>query len=1242
MKCQSGALSRLFFSWVSPFIQRNVTQAVTMESLLQAPPTFDSSSQLRALRGAMASAATGPRLLIRALLWSLRREIVKTTFCALVLLSAGLSSPWVLRSLLLALQGKAVVPDWAAALALSIGITPLSAVASSCAVGLFFLALTSTLSVHHLFYNQVGMSIKGHTALRAIIYEKAMRLARSERAEVPSGAIFTLVSTDSGRILSWLQFLHALWYHPLQVAIALFMLFQLVGVAALVGAVSLVLPLILVSAVVRAQNRIRREILAITDRRVGFTAEVIAHIKTVKFQAWERPLSERILGLRAEEVRRLKRINLLSSLAGLASNLAPAAAMLMTFSVHVLLGGSLDAAVVFPAMALMLLLRFAINTLPETAINTMEAFISAARIQAFLNRKEFEPRSPLLSSPNAVSLAEASFEWLPGETALKVDQLQINPGELVAVIGSVGSGKSALLLSILGELALTNGSATVNGSLGYVAQQPWIVSDTVRGNILSGAPFSAERYARALEACALAPDLKLLAQGDQTMIGERGVNLSGGQRQRVALARAMYAQSDIYLLDDPLSALDARVANEVFESLICGELAGRTRLLVTHRLEYALRADRVITIEGGVVVESGTPAELKARGARFTELLDFHAEVSEIGKQAAEHAADELVPLVASPNAEGSAAASRSIVEVEERDVGAVDRHILATYARCFAPGILALLLLCVVLARHTASVSTDLWLAYFSRGPISSSTQFILGYIGLLIVLSIFHFARWYLFLDCGLRAGQSAHARLLSGILAAPLRFFEANPVGRLVNRFSRDLDTVENPLPRALQDTCSCLLDVLVVFLLLAALEPHAILMLVPVALIYLWLMRLFRPTSRETQRLESISRSPIFALFSESLSGTDTLRAARLTPQFAGRLSSYLNTHTNTAYTLLASNRWLGIRLELLAALVLLAAGVSVSLFPGTLVSPSVAGLLLTYAITFSGSMNWLVRALVMAESSLTSFERMEFYANTPSEATSGNSAPTGWPAHGELRLDALTVRYRSDLPAALNNVSCTIPAGSRVGVVGRTGSGKSTLILALGRLLEPSSGQVYIDGVSTSTLSLEALRSAITVVPQEPVLFSGPLRDTLDPFGSATDAEIIEAVQRVELAEFLAELPGGLNATVNEGGSNFSCGQRQLLCLARALLRRCKVIILDEATASIDVETDYAIQRTIRREFSGATVLVVAHRLGTVIDSDLMLVLEHGTVAEFGTPETLLASPKSALAGFLREVQRTAA
>jgi len=1216
-----------------------------MDTLLELPVELDADAVRGALRNALQRTRPGPAFFLRAALRSISADVGKVLLLSPVLLACAVGSPFILRELLRSLEGKLPAPPgWVIDLAQWAHVSPALAYPLICSLGLFSSAIATLLAFHHLFFFEVKMGLKVFAATRALVYEKAMRLARFERRHAASGAVMTLASTDSQKILTWVTFLHENWHQPALIVLALSLLYSLVGSAAIFGTIGMLLPLMLAAILVKYQNRLRRRILAITDERVGFTSEVLSHIKTVKFQAWERPLSEKILALRDEEVRCLRLVNRISSISGLASTLAPTIGMLVTFSLYVMWGGALDPALVFPAMTLILSMKFALNNLPHTVFNLMEALVSGRRISDFFALREYVPRLPDPSLPEAVRLSNATFEWAPGEEALRAGSLSIRRGELVAVVGGVGSGKTALLLGLLNELQLSAGTAAVGGAIGYVPQQPWIVSDSIRNNIITRLPFDKDRYSRALTASGLHPDLRQLPAGDGTQIGERGVNLSGGQRQRVALARAFYAGAEIFLLDDPLSALDPLVANSVFDSLIQRELKGATRILVTHRLEYALQADRVLVIEDGDIQEDAPPNELKLRGGRFAELLRYHAGHTSLAQEE-EHAAPLMIDgaeLQDGAPPEPDAAPTRLTVEAEERDVGAVDRSVLAQYLKLFMPGLIAPLLVGVTLGRHVLAVSTDLWLAIVPVAAVESYGPFVAGYCALVVSLGIFQLARWLLFLGCGLRAGIESHKRLLKGVLAAPLRFFESNPVGRIINRFSRDLDAIEAQLPRTLQDSAHTFLEILVVCGILLVLAPWTALILIPLFAAYFFFQSLFRPSARELQRLDSISRSPIFALLSESLNGVETIRAGELTVPFQQRFGRFTNDNTSAVYSISSSNRWLGIRLELLAATVLLSSGVSASILVGAGVPTAVTGLLLTYSISFSGAMNWFVRSIVMTESNLTSFERIQFYANTAPERRGGADAPSPWPTHGDLRFCGLTVRYRPDLPPALDSLSFGVPAGSRVGIVGRSGSGKSTLILALARLLEPSAGHTEIDGVNTSSLSLEALRSSMTVVPQEPVLFSGPLRDSLDPFRTASDDEVLQALKRVELESLISSLPLGLSTPVHEGGLNFSGGQRQLLCLARALLRNSKLIVLDEATANIDVQTDYAIQRTIRREFKGATLLVVAHRLGTVIDSDLIVVLEQGRLAEIGAPEELLAQTNSQLSGFVREMHRSRA
>lgn len=1246
MSTTPSLISRLFFLWVGPFIRRNTLRPLTAETLLDIPSDFDAVEQAARLTAAQKRQPRERRYrLVRAILMSVRREVGKIFVLSLSLLSMGLASPLIMRQLLLSLEGRLDgFPDVVFLVASLTSLPPGAIFSIGCALALFLTAVVSMVSVHHLFFNQIGTATKVQTSLRSIIFEKAMRMARSERSDAPPGHIMSLMSTDANKVWVWVSFLHATWYHPLQISLALFLLYRLLGVSAIVGTLTLLLLVFFSSILVKWQNQIRREVLRLIDQRVGFTAEVLSHIKMVKFQAWEEPLRERILGLRAKEVEGLGRINQLASVAGLTSNMGPPLVLVTTFSFYAASGGELSPSTVFPAMGLMLMLRFALTTLPDTIANILEAIISLSRIECFLDRREHS--NPVISPDmeDAIRVSHARFEWQTGDLALAIPELSIKKGELVAVVGGVGGGKTALLLGLLNEISPCVGSVKLSAAPEYIAQQPWIVSNSIRHNILAGRACNEEQYRRAVVASCLERDLLGLPQGDLTEIGERGVNLSGGQRQRVALARALYARAEIYLFDDPLSALDPAVANTVFDRLINDELCGVTRVLVTHRLEYALRADRVLVVENGAIVEDGAPEELSKRAMRFAELIGVHEEMTTGGVSASEEGnahsavqepdAADRDPLSTTTNVE-----LPSVVEEEEREVGAIAPRVVLDYLRLFAPGFVLVALIGVVVGRHAASLGTDLWLASFSRGSLSSVSLFIGGYCGLAVILAVFHFMRWYLFLSAGLRAGISAHTALLRGVLAAPLRFFEANPVGRILNRFSRDLETIEVYLPRTLLDCSHCALEVVMVCGMLLFIEPRTIAILIPLFFAYYWVQTKIRPTGREAQRLESIARSPMFVHFAESINGVDTIRSSGLVSSFSKRLDELLNAHSRTWYTLTSSARWVGLRLEFIAALVLLAGGVAVSIMPASAVPTAIAGLLLTYAINFGGAMNWFVRALVQAESHLTSHERIAFYASTPPESQSNVLPPPNWPIRGEIAFRDLTVRYRPELPPALEGVTCTFPAGKRVGVIGRTGSGKSTLILALARLVDFSGGHVEIDGVNTSELSLTALRSALTIVPQEPVLFSGPLRMTLDPLGRASDDEIMAVLSRVELDTFVRSLPAGLDYLVQEGGGNVSSGQRQLLCLARALLRGSRIIILDEATAHIDVETDACIQRTIRREFADSTVVVIAHRLGTVIDSDFIMVLERGVLQEFGSPNDLIERKGSYLADFVGQMNR---
>jgi len=1103
---------------------------------------------------------------------------------------------------------------------------------------LFINSVLGIFLIHHLFWIQPLFGVRCRAALNALIYDKAIRQERSSHQQVSSGFIVNLIGTDTLRIATFAGFMHSAWHHPIQLVVAICLLYYLVGVPALIGSSTLLFLLLISILVSREQTKIRRELSKISDRRVGLTHESLVHIKAAKFQGWEDNLAAKISAIRLAEVALSRKLARLSAVSSFASGSAPAVAMAVTCGVALSQGVSLDAATIFPLLTLFVLLRFALNNLPSTLFAIIESAVALQRIESFLETPDHTSPTSSPTMRDAIKMTGVVRGWTPHKPAITVPSLTIERGELVVVIGGVGAGKSALLLSILGELQSIEGEISVCGSLGYCPQTPWIISDSIQGNITLGLPLDKERYHKILRASGLLHDLKLLPRGDQTQIGERGINLSGGQRQRVALARALYRGADIYLLDDPLSALDPKVANHVFRHMVRGEMSGSTRVLVSHRLEYALMADRVLVMRDGEIQEMGTPLELSRPGTQFSQLLEFHEKMSSSAEHSLQAASLEEHADVKSAHTEDGEAPD-SIITEEERATGGVAWSSIRQYVDRLAPGVSLAFLISLFLGRQGASLSADLWVAQSSLLTPSNLSSFLAGYVAIIFALCAVVYLRSIYTLTRGLAAGVASHRALLLGVLHAPMRFFESNPVGRIINRFSRDLETIELSLPASLIDAGHCLFETITVCVVIGVIAPGTLIVIGPIAIAYYTLQKMYRPISRDAQRMYSITLSPVFALLSESLSSIETLRASRVSDTFARRFRAFLDENTRVSYNQTGANRWIGIRLELLGSILILGVGVSASLGFDTNLGIGFSGLILAYASSVTGAMNWAIRSISMVESNLTSFERIERYAQTPSERLEGR-APSNWPSRGEITISRLTVRYRPNLPAALLDLSCSIPAGSRVGIVGRTGSGKSTMILAMMRILEAESGKIEIDGENIADIRLAHLRSSVTVVPQEPVLFSGTLRDNLDPFDALEDDAIIAALQRAQLGDFLLSLPKGLSTRVREGGFNFSCGQRQLICLARALLRNSKLIILDEATAAIDVATDFAIQRTIREEFKNATVFVIAHRLATVMDSDLILALNSGQLVEFDSPTNLLSAPSSLLSNLMAEMRRS--
>lgn len=1118
---------------------------------------------------------------------------------------------------------------------------------------LFCSALTTSMTAHHMFHVLLKMMIRVRTGLIAAIFRKSLALTVASRQQSSAGQIINLMGTDAQKFVNVLNVMHSIWMHPIQITVVLTALYWILGPAALAGAAVLAVFLSFSAYVSRKFLKARGELIRYSDQRVGLMNEILMSIRVIKFYAWENSFTQTVEAIRNKEAHVLSRLAHLSAISTLLFLSTPIVVSLATFGSFVISGVPLNAPDVFAALALFTVLRHAMVTLPDVVTACLEANVAIRRIESFLTLPELAPRVVSPRPVGTITARSATVEWTPGVEAVKQLDLDIAPGQLVIVVGSVGSGKSALINALLGDLTVSQGQLEVAGSIAYVSQQPWILNATIQENIVFGLAFDRIRYQKTLDACALRQDIAQFPAGDQTEIGERGVNLSGGQRQRISLARAMYAGSDIVLFDDPLSALDNRVGQRVFEACIAQALGAATRILTTHRLEYVDRADQVLVMESGRVIARGTAAELRQQSQKFHELwlayergLETEPEAEADAVVAAVDSGSisaEIVPVVdAGGSIEGAAEAIAPVINVaaarimtdEERNTGVVGLAVYKRYIREFSPGLLGLGLLFLFTLKEAFNVATDSWLAYWSSVQDLATWKFLGGFAALGILTCIATYWRSLVTALNGLKAGTSLHHGLLSAVMRAPLSFFEGTPVGRVLNRFSRDMEAIDQQIPRSLLEALGCFFTISATICVVIGVSPWAILAVAPIALMYWRVQRRFRPASREAQRLDSVTRSPIFALYSQALAGVPVIRAFAAVDRFENELLKVIESNSRAFYTIISANRWLGTRIETLGAGIVATAATAGVFYGGSHIG--FAGLAVTYALAITGALNWAVRMFSQVESNLNSVERVDFYMQLPAERWSGLKPTAEWPQHGQIAFVDFELRYRPELPPAIRGFSAVIRPGEKIGVVGRTGAGKSTLLLGIFRLVEAAAGRIEIDGVDIATLDLSQLRAKIAIIPQEPVVFSGSVRKNLDPFSLYRDDQLWDALKRAELDMLFKHTPQGLDTPVHEGGSNLSVGQRQLLCLARAILKRSKILLLDEATASVDVATDELIQRAIRSEFADATVITIAHRINTVMDCDRILVLDNGRLVEFDRPSTLLKRKTGYFASLVQE------
>jgi ABC-type multidrug transport system fused ATPase/permease subunit len=1313
--------------------------------------------------------------------------------------------------------------------------------------------------------------------------------AKAEKAadvQANNGKIINLMSIDSFKVADICAYLHFLWAAtPVQLVMAVTLLYRILGLSSFAGIVMMVLLLPLNLYIAKSFQRAQKTIMAATDARIHSTNEVLQNIRIIKYFAWERRFADNVNEKRRVELKALRKRYILWSLAATIWSAVPIVITFVSFFIYTVIEHKpLLPSVAFTAMSTFALLRIPLDQLADMVAHVQDSKVSVDRVDQFLNEEDTEKYLQLQKSKKLgngetkIALEDATLTWGSKKDPSDLDSLDsfrlinitadFHIGQLNIIAGPTGSGKTSLLMALLGEMKLLKGNVRIPGgsirqelrpdpvtglteSVAYCAQQAWLVNDTIKENILFASPFVQQRYQAVITACALERDLEILDAGDKTLVGEKGIALSGGQKQRISLARALYCNSKHLLLDDCLSAVDSHTAKHIFEGAIMGNLMlNRTCILVTHNVTLTVpHSSYVVALENGKISAQGMPEQVIKSGVLGDELLKSRPGsrgqsiapsrvASNLEEQIAKRsrAADS-----ANGHANGSAQRpdkpDKKIVDtrIETKAVGSVKMTTITMYLRSMGPWYFWVFATFGFVATQVGSVATNVWIRQWANAYHTSqmdsvgiakpsdawalkmnSTEFLassslpwwsnafmdtllqpgqrglhgssssallpmtiwqipqslattthanamivqhgapgvfLGfalssvdvgyYLGIYALLGLVYvlicLSRELILFWGSLHASWKIHESLLNAILRAKFKFFDSTPLGQLMNRFSKDVQSIDQEVSPVAVGMIHSLASVITIVILISVITPGFLIAGVFIGAIYSTTAFFYIHSSRDLKRIESVQRSPLFQAFGETLSGVVTIRAYGDESRFLQENHNRVNTHNRPFIYLWATNRWLAFRIDIAGALVSFFTGVFVITNVGH-IDAGAAGLSLSYAITFTENVLWLVRLYAANEQNMNAVERVKEYIDVEQEAPAEirETKPAfNWPSHGGVQFIGYSTRYRNDLDFVLKNVSFNVHAGEKVGIVGRTGAGKSSLALALFRGLEAEEGKILIDDVDIGLIGLQDLREAITIVPQDPTLFTGTLRNNLDPFGIFTDEEIFTALRRVQLISFatkaaqdasggkagrmsgtenaqqshmkdlldttvesgtatpassdaptLAAGPtpfhagdgpeegaGGLetglaentsrsksdiqsseatltkiasnarddnknifhnlSSAIAESGSNLSQGQRQLLCLARALLKSPRVLLMDEATASIDYATDSKIQETLR-ELKDNTIITIAHRLQTIIDYDKVLVLDKGEVIEYADPWELIQKEN----GFFRGMCET--
>lgn len=1119
---------------------------------------------------------------------------------------------------------------------------------------IFFLAKTvESLSQRQWYFGAHCMGIRVRAALMVLAYKKSLLI---KYGGTSNGKVINLITVDVERIGDFFWYIHGVWLLPFQIILALIILYRNLGLvpsfAALLATISV---MVSNTPLASRQERLHSKIMEAKDSRIKATSETLKSMRVLKLHSWESTFSKKIFQLRETERSWLKKYLYTCSAVAFFFWTSPTVVSVVTFGVCIVLQTPLTTGTVLSTLATFRILQEAIYNLPELLSMIAQTKVSIDRMQEFLvqdQKKLIQFNGSRKATDVAIVLETGEYSWEPLSTASKKptinisQKMEIKKGHKVAICGSVGSGKSSLLYSFLDEIPrISGGEINVFGSKAFVPQKAWIQTGTVRENILFGKETEKDFYDVVLEGCALKQDILMWGERDLSVVGERGLNLSGGQKQRIQLARAIYANSDVYFLDDPFSAVDAHTGAHLFNNCLLHLLCQKTVIYVTHQLEFLEAADLVLVMKDGRIIQSGKYEDLIAEldGELVTQMDAYNKSLNQMNPSYDHKSLTNTAPLEVNEEEIGETARTGGILErtqEEEAETGRVKWRVYSTFIACAYKGALVpVILLCQVFFQGL-QIASNYWIAWAIDEKNQVSRERMIGIYALISSgSSIFILGRAVLLSTIAIETSQCLFRGMITSIFTAPLSFFDFTPSSRILSRASTDQSIVDTDIPYRLAGLAFALIQLLSIIALMSQIAWQVFLLFVVILAISVWYQCYYITTARELARMVGIRKAPILHHFSESLTGAATIRCFNQEDRFLKKTVGLVDDYSRVAFHNSATMEWLCVRVNFLFNLVFFFVLVILVNLPRSSIEPSLAGLVATYGLNLNVLQAWVVWNLCNVENKMISVERILQFTNIPSEAplVIENCRPElEWPINGIIQLENLHVQYDPSLPRILKGITCTFPGNKKIAIVGRTGSGKSTLIQALFRVMEPVQGRILIDGIDITKIGLQDLRSRLSIIPQDPILFQGTMRSNLDPLQQHSDNEIWEVMGKCHLEDIVRQDQRLLDMPVEEDGENWSMGQRQLVCLARVLLQRRKILVLDEATASVDTATDNVIQRRIREETSRCTVVTVAHRIPTIIDYDLVLVLDQGKVVEYDSPNELLKDNSSAFSKLVRE------